>query len=213
LVDISLTGAGGVKIFDRLNLTLKGGETAFINGSSGDGTTSLVRLLIGNIGPDSGTVLVFGEKIITGKERRLNRIRKKIGGVGGIYQPISYLTIYENLSYPLLLRGDGSSKRNRKVGQVLSMFNLTGRKWTEVSQLSRGEKILLMLARGMIADQPLLLIEEPLAGLGPEMSSRVSQALLRLSLSGHSMVILSSGKTEVDLPGAGEYLLKNGQLQ
>lgn len=208
-----LTGSGGVKIFDRLNLSLKHGDSVFINGSSGDGTTLLTKLLIGNIGPDSGSIFVFGEKIVVGKETRLNRLRKKIGGVGGIYQPISYLSIYENLSYPLLLKGDGYSRINQKVTQVLTSFNLTGRKWTEVSRLSRGEKILLTLARGMIADQPLLLIEEPLAGVGPEMSLKISEALLRLSLSGHSMIILSSGKLDLDLPSAGKFLLKDGQLQ
>jgi len=208
-----MVNQAGVKLFDQLNFSLKPGRVAVLVGSTGDGKTSLVRLLIGKIKPDEGTVFVFNEKINRIKERRINRIRQQIGGVGGIFWPISYHTVYENLSHPLILKGVKSALRKQKIQKVLNRFYLSGRKWSPVSQLSQGEKILLMLARAVVADQPLLLIDEPLTGLSPEMFKRVSDVLVKLSLAGHSMIILTSGMTAPKLPEAEEYILKGGRLQ
>ncbi len=213
LVDISMANPAGVRLFEQLNFSLKPGQAAVLVGSTGDGKTSLVRLLIGNIKPDSGTVLVFGEKINRIRERRINRIRRQIGGVGGIFRPISYQTVFENMSHPLILNGVKSGLRKKKIRMVLDQFYLAGRIWSRASQLSQGEKILLMLARAVVANQPLLLIDEPLAGLSPEMFERVSAGLVKLSLAGHSMIILTSGTTVPKLPNAEEYSLKSGRLQ
>lgn len=213
LIDLSLSNSAGVGVFYKLNFTLSSGKTAVIIGQSGVGKTSLIRLLVGNKKPDSGAVVVFGCKMDIRNERLLEETRKKIGGVGGIFEPISYETVYENLMYPLILRGDGSRYRKLKVMQVLSQLRLLSKKREKARSLSRGEKVLLMLGRATIADQPLLLIDEPMAGLDVKMSSEILTLLKRLTVAGHTMIVFTTGQTGLRLPNASEYFVENGQLR
>jgi cell division transport system ATP-binding protein len=213
LADIEHTYGSGVKLFDHLNFNLISGETAIILGSTGIGKTTIVELIIGEKAPKAGAVLVFGEKMDPGDERLLAKARRKIGGVGGLFQPIGYQSVYENLMYPLILRGLGASSRRLKVTKILSNLNLYGKKGEKAGNLSRGERILLMLGRAIIADQPLLLIDEPLAGLDTRMSREVLELLQRLSVAGHSMIIMTTGQTGLQVPNATAYEIRSGRLE
>jgi ABC-type multidrug transport system ATPase subunit len=212
LVDITYTHSDGARLFDGLNFNLKSGEAAVIHGSTGIGKTTLVELIIGKRAPESGTVVVFGEKIDPKSERLLAKVRRKIGGVGGLFRPISYQTVYENLVYPLILRGDRASARQAHVSRILSQLGLVGKKSEKAGNLSRGERTLLMLGRAIIADQPLLLIDEPLAGLDTQMASEVLKLLQRLSVAGHSLMIMTTGQTGLKMPNVTEYEIRDGQL-
>ena len=160
LVDISLSGRGGRKIFENLNFSLSEGETAIIAGSTGSGKTQLAKLIIGSLKPDRGGVVVFGGIIKFGQRGQLARVRKKIGGAGGIFDLISYQTVYENLMHPLILNRSTISFQKTKIAQVLTRFSLMSKRNYLAGSLSQGEKVRVLLARAIIADQPLLLIDE-----------------------------------------------------
>lgn len=213
LIDVMMSNIAGKKIFDGLDFSLPAGQTAVIMGPTGSGKTSLIELIIGRRKPESGTVMVFNRKIETGGERQLSEIRNRIGGVGGIFQPISYQTVRENLVYPLILRGISASSRKRRALNILSQLNLLSKKNEKVRNLSQGEKILLMLGRAIVADQPLLLIDEPRAGLDAEMSSSVSAMLKRLAVAGHSLMVLTSSQTDLPVAYASRYRIENGKLE
>jgi len=213
MAEIALSGADGRIIFEQLNLSLPLGRAAIIKGPTGAGKTTLAEMIIGVKKPDSGTVTVFGKEIYDRNKRYLNKARQKIGGVGGIFQPIAYQTIYENLSFPLILRGEPSVRRNRRILDILKQLNLLNKKEEIAINLSRGEQILLLLGRAIIADQPLILIDEPLAGLDPDMAGVVARRLRRLAVAGHSLIVLTTGQTGVELPDADEYILVDGKLQ
>ena len=87
-----------------------------------------------------------------------------------------------------------------------------GKKNIEVSDLSRGEKMLLMLSRAIVAEQPLLLIDEPMAGLDEQTAGFINTMLNRLSVAGHSIIILTSGQTGLEITNATHYTILNGQL-
>jgi ABC-type multidrug transport system ATPase subunit len=213
LVDISLSSDTGLRLFENLNLTLAAGETAVITGSTGAGKTSMIELLIGRKKPESGSVMIFGEKINSKNARLIGEIRKRIGGVGGVFQPISYQTVYENMAYPLILRGLKASHRRERVTQVLARLNLLNKKAEKARFLSRGQQVLLMLGRAIVADQPLLLIDEPLAGLDARMAAVVTSLLKRLAVAGHSMIIFTTGHVVLELPDIHQYLIKDRQLR
>jgi ABC-type multidrug transport system ATPase subunit len=212
LQNVCFADGSGRLIFDNMNFCLKQGETALITGSVGKGKTSLIEILIGSRKPSSGLVYVFGKKISKKDKKTINENRKRIGGIGGIFRPISYQTVYENMKYPLLFKGDGGKKQKTRIIKGLSLYNLLGKKNKKVSELSRGEKMLLMFARATVADQPLLLIDEPLAGLDPETSGSIADMLIKLSVAGHSMIILTSGQTGLQIPKAIHYTIMNGQI-
>lgn len=212
LQNVSYTNSSGRMVFDNMNFSLKQGETALITGSVGKGKTSLIEILVGLRKPSAGLVYVFGKKVGKKDQGTIKENRKKIGGVGGIFRPISYQSVFENMKYPLLLKGDSDKEQKLRTIKSLTLYNLLGKKNKKVSELSRGEKMLLMFARATVADQPLLLIDEPIAGMDPETSASIADMLARLSVAGHSMIILTSGQGGLDIPGATYYTIMNGQI-
>ena len=80
--NIYLDSGKGEEIFRNLNFSLKSGRTAIITGGSGSGKTSFVELIVGRKFVKSGSVEVFGENIISGRKRIINKVRRLIGGVG-----------------------------------------------------------------------------------------------------------------------------------
>ncbi|MFH2035528.1 MAG: ATP-binding cassette domain-containing protein [Candidatus Zixiibacteriota bacterium] len=212
LQEITYTLPSGRIIFDSLNFQLTHGETAIITGSVGKGKTSLIELLIGLKRAQSGNILLFGKKFSPKKEADKKSIRRKVGGVGGIFRPISYQTVMENMQYPQLFRKTRIGDPRKIIMDNLSNYSLLNKKNELVAELSRGEKMLLMLARATVANQPLLLIDEPLAGLDMETSIFIAKMLNKLSIAGHSQIILTSGQTDLNISNATHYTLLNGQL-
>ncbi len=212
LVAVTLTGFGGKKIFENLNLSLPEGRTAVISGPTGAGKTQLIELIVGNLSAETGSVFVFGQFIKINKYWQLANIRKKIGGVGGAFRLVSYQTVFENLLHPLILNKKPVSFQRNKIEQVLNRFELIGKRNEKAGCLSQGEKIETMLARAIIADQPLLLIDEPLAGVDDKIAEKIKRLLVRLSTAGHSMVILSSNPDRLGIPDALNFRIENGGL-
>jgi len=213
LIDISLSIKSSGKIFDGLTFSLPSGGTALICGPPNIKKTALIELIIGAYPPIKGVILLFEKKLEAKKGRATARVRCKIGGVGGIFDLVSYQTVYENIAYPLILKSESGSSRKKKVLQKLTDYNLLGKRREKAGNLTRGEKILAQLARATIADQPLLLIDEPLAGLDSEMSSKIIGILKDLSVAGHSMLILTTDGSRLNLPDAREYFFDNGALK
>jgi len=212
LQEITYTLSSGRVIFDSLNFNLSHGETAVITGSTGKGKTSLIEMMIGIKRIQSGHINMFGKKFSAKKDSDKKAVRRKIGGVGGIFRPISYQTVLENMKYPQLFRKTRIGDPRKMIMENLSTFNLLNKKNILVSELSRGEKMLLMLARATVANQPLLLIDEPLGGLDSETSEFMAGMLNKLSIAGHSQIILTSGQTNLKITNATHYTIMNGQL-
>jgi len=97
--------------------------------------------------------------------------------------------------------------------EVLGQLSLLHKKDEQAFNISRGEQILLLLGRAIVADQPLILIDEPLAGLDPEMSDIVLEKLNRLSVAGHSLIVMTAGQTGIQLTDAAEYKMSDGGMQ
>lgn len=212
LIDIALTGQSGKTIFKNMNFSLPEGKTAVISGPTGAGKTQMVKLIIGDLNAKTGSVFVFGQFVKTNKPWQLAKIRKKMGGIGGAFRLISYQTVYENLLHPLILNKKTVLFQKNKIEQVLNRFGLIGKRNEKAGNLSQGEKIETMLARAIIADQPLLLIDEPLAGVDDKMAEKIKRLLVRLSTAGHSMVILTSNPDRLGIPDSLNFRLENGGL-
>ena len=213
LVDITLTGNSGETVFDGLNFGLLSGQSALIVGPTGSGKTSLAEIMVGARRVDAGTVLVFDTMLNPNRVTALAEIRRRIGGVGGIFDLISYQTVSENLTHPLVIRGGRAAARRATVEKIMGDYGISSHRREMAYNLPRGERVLVMLARAVIANQPLVILDEPLAGLDAERAGQVHDRLQRLALAGHSLVILTSGGYEFDLPETNTYHIVNGRLE
>lgn len=202
----------GHQIFKNLNFSLISGRSAIIQGPAGSGKSSLVELLIGLRKADSGSVKVLGETIGSWSSQKINRLRRKIGGVGGLFELIPSYTVAENIVFPLVLGGERRKTRKEKLLKMLSEFSLIKQAGEYPRRLTRVERTLVQFARASIASQPLMIIDEPSAGLDSKTYGRIHEYLVKSSFSGRSMIILTSERGGETLPNTDYYQLKSGEL-
>lgn len=210
--NVFLKSDRSTQIFKNLNFKLTSGRSAIIQGSAGSGKSSLVELLIGLRRADSGSVVVLGESISGWGSHKINRLRRKIGGVGGLFELIPTYTVAENITFPLILTGERSKARKEKLLKMLSEFSLIKQAGEYPRKLTRVERTLVQFARASIGNQPLMIIDEPSAGLDSRTYDRIHQYLVKSSYSGRSMIVLTSETGGEIIPNTDYYQLKSGEL-
>lgn len=212
LTNVYLKADRGSEVFRDLNLTVMAGESAIIYGAAGSGKSTLIELLIGKRFADSGSVEVFEQLVRPRKKRLIKTIRKKIGGIGGLFSLIPNYTVSQNITFPLILAGERKKYCKERLMKMLTEFSLLKQASEYPNKLTRVENMLVQFARANVAHQPLILIDEPLAGLDEKTYDRVYEYMKQLAISGLSMIIVSSHELKSDLPNTKSFRLINGVL-
>jgi putative ABC transport system ATP-binding protein len=212
LINVHLKSDRGGWVFRDMSLALNSGQSAVIVGGSGSGKTMLAELLLGLRFADEGIVRVLGEDIKPGRKRVIRRVRRRIGGVGGIFRLIPRMTVAENLTLPLVLAAERRKTQRERTVRLLSEFSLLKLADKYPDHLTRVESYLAQFARAAIANQPLMIIDEPSAGLDAQNLARVMEFLVQVAVSGRSMILLVSEVPTIRIPNAFTRHLANGVL-
>lgn len=213
LDNVFLTSDRGETIFANVDFRLESGESAVVVGPAGSGKTCLIEMLVGRRAASEGSVEVFGQNVRPKHRRRLSRIRRKIGGVGGIYSLVPSYTVAQNIVFPLILNGERRRVRSERLMKTLAEFSLLKQAGEYPVDLTRVEYTLAQFARASIANQPMLLVDEPLAGLDPKTYDRLFEYLLKVTASGRSMIIVTSDEPARALPNTTVYHIEGNRLQ
>ncbi len=212
LSHVSVKNSRGGTVFRDLNLTLLSGRSAIITGSAGSGKTCLAELLVCLRFAERGSVRIFGETPRPGKTRLIRKIRRRIGGVGGLFGLVPLLTVSDNITLPLVIAGERKRIQRRQLRKMLTEFSLLKQAGEYPAGLTRVENSLVQFARASVANQPLMIIDEPSAGLDQRTFQRVFEYLVKVSLSGRSMIILISEVLDREIPNADTYQIVSGAL-
>lgn len=168
-------------ILDRVNFDVYRGEVFGIMGMSGAGKTSILRLLMGLVPPQSGDIQVLGQSIIGLPEDRLNRLREKMGMCFQYAALLDSMTVVDNIAFPLRRRGRLSRQEiQRKVEEYLELVGMRGSGDKMPAELSGGMKKRVGIARALITEPQIVLYDEPSAGLDPVMASVIDNLIVRL---------------------------------
>lgn len=151
---------GKQKVLDDFSLTVESGEFHVLLGPSGEGKSTLLKIIAGLLKPDSGNIWI-NEKIVNDIPPQ----ERKIGFVFQDYALFPHLTVYENVAYGLQARGKKGNILEKKVMQYLELVNLKDYKDKYPTQLSGGQKQRTALARALVIDPQVLLLDEPLSHL------------------------------------------------
>ncbi|HAT56419.1 MAG TPA: ABC transporter ATP-binding protein [Veillonellaceae bacterium] len=170
---------GTRKILHDVNLSVNKGETMVVLGASGSGKSTILRLVMGLMRPDSGQVLVEGHDIALMNEEELNRQRSSMGMVFQYSALFDSMTIGDNVAFGLRQHTEMTENEIRSVvKEKLSLVGLEGTEDLMPSSLSGGMKKRVGLARAIALNPEIILYDEPTAGLDPIMSTSIS-ALIR----------------------------------
>ncbi len=213
LTDIQVKQDRGGYLYRGLKLTIESGRSAVIIGPSGSGKSWLVDMLIGLRRPDQGQIAVLGRSLVPLKRRVVREIRRQIGGVGGPFGLVPSLSVAENITLPLILNAERIEVQQERLFRMLSEFSLLKLANKYPQHLTRVETTLVQFARAAVADQPLIIIDEPAAGLDQDSYKRVFEFLIKMALTGSSMLILASQPPPAELPNSHTYHLNNGALE
>lgn len=213
LNNVFLKSSRGYEVFRDLNFKLIAGHSAIIHGTAGSGKSSFIEMIIGKQFAESGSVEVFGNLIKPRKKNLIKKNRRKIGGVGGIFSLVPSYTVAENIAFPLILSGARRKYRNERLSEILTEFSLLKQAKELPANLTRVENMLVQFARASVAHQPLLIIDEPLAGLDQKTYQKLYDYMFKLAVSGLSLIIVSSEELENSLPNCRSYQISDGVLK
>ncbi len=159
-------GKLSVEILNHFSLEIAAGEFLAIMAPSGSGKSTLLNLVGGLDRPDSGEIVVAGERIDKMSSRALARWRaRNIGFVFQFYNLMPALSAWRNVELPLLLKPLSAGERKRRVGVALEIVELTNRAGHKPGQMSGGEQQRVAIARALVSDPTLLLCDEPTGDL------------------------------------------------
>jgi len=201
-------GYGDVVIIRDITVEVTPGEIAAIVGPNGSGKSTLIKSILGFARLFGGTISFKGSDITGMASNKV--VNKGIGYVPQMDNVFANLSILENLDMGAYIRRDRESINNGKKN-ILEIFpELEARKKTLAGNLSGGERQMLAIARAMMAEPEVLLLDEPLASLSPKPSAVIESKLIQIKQSGMAILIVEQNvQKALELSDRG-YVLVNG---
>ena len=200
------------QILKSINLTISEGEFISITGHSGAGKSTLVHILIGNIYPDSGRVLVENFEVSALPPKFLQKYRRNIGVVFQDYKLLPDKKIFENVAFPLEVCGEKDSVIYDKVIETLEKVQLVKLADRFPRELSGGEKQRAGIARAIIHDPKILIADEPTGNLDPESSAQIIDLLLKINSEGKTVILATHSIEAVNRIKKRVIKLENGKI-
>ena len=173
LADVS-KAYGAVQAVDRVSLEVGRGEVFTLLGPSGCGKTTVLRLVAGLDDPDAGEIVLRGHPVASVPRRLVVPPHKRnLGMVSQSYAIWPHMNVFENVAYPLRLRGVTGSAARDRVGRVLELVGLGGLEQRSATRLSGGQMQRLALCRALVYEPDLLLLDEPFSNLDAKLREQM----------------------------------------
>ena len=167
-------------VLNGLSFKVNKGETKIILGGSGGGKSTIIKLVLGLLKPDSGQIFVDGVDITDFNEVQMMVVRKKIGMVfqeGALFDSLS---VYDNVAYRLHEQGVPEEEVEPEVRRMLRFVNLEDAIDKMPAELSGGMRRRVGIARALIGDPKIVLFDEPTAGLDPPTARTICELAMKL---------------------------------
>lgn len=199
---------GHVAALRDLTMQVESGELFGIAGPNGAGKTTSLKLAAGLIGADSGTIW------LDGKRCSANALRKngKIGYVPDFFGVYDNLLVQEYMEFYASLYGMTGRESRRKTQELLERMNMSEWKSEMVDSMSRGQKQKLCIARALVNDPDLLVLDEPASGMEPKYRSELRELMRELCAEGKTILISSHNLSELAESCTGIGVIREGRM-
>ena len=201
-----------VVALDGVSFTIEKGEFVFVVGPSGSGKSTVVRLLLKELEPTSGRIVVGGRDLGRLKRSQVPLLRRNLGCVFQDFKLLPNRTATENIGYALRVQGESNAQIRKKVPEVLNLVGLAHKMNSRPEELSGGEQQRVSIARAMVNHPPLLVCDEPTGNLDPDTSVGIMQLLYRINRTGTTILMVTHDREMVDKMRKRVIALEHGKL-
>ena len=197
---------------DGINLNIEQGEFVFLVGQSGSGKSSLLRLLLKEEKPTSGTVTVDGINVAKLPNRKVPAFRRTMGIVFQDFRLLPGKTVFDNVAFGMEVIGKSKKEIQQRIPAILDLVGLDEKAHRLPSELSGGEQQRVALARAFVNQPKLLLADEPTGNLDPSTSVGIMKLLDRINRTGTTIVMATHDVAIVDQMRKRIVQMENGKI-
>lgn len=212
LNQVSLVYPGGTRALDNISFQVNRGEFVFVVGSSGSGKTTLMKLLLKELTPTEGQVIVMNNDLATVNHKGIPYIRRQIGTVFQDFRLLPDRTVYENIAFAMRVVEASTKDIKIRVPELLSMVGLANKERAYPRELSGGEQQRVALARALANRPAMILADEPTGNLDPVNSNEIMKLLERINERGTTVMVVTHNRDIVNQMQRRVITLKHGVL-
>lgn len=210
--DVSKVYANGTVALENINLTIEDGEFVFIVGASGAGKTTLMKLLLREEKPTSGSLIVGDYDLVRIPNRKVPYYRRQLGMVFQDFRLFEKKTVFENVAFAMRVIGERSNVIKSRVPTILSIVGLSDKYKSFPTELSGGEQQRVSLARALANNPSIIIADEPTANIDPRMKLEIMNLLMKINRRGKTVIVVTHEKNIVDFFKQRVVTLRGGHL-
>ena len=195
-----------------VSFVIEKGDFVFVVGASGSGKSTIIRLMLKELEPNRGRIIVGGRDLGRLKRSKVPHLRRNVGCVFQDFKLLPNRTAAENVAYALKVQGERNESIRKKVPEALSLVGLGHKATSLPDELSGGEQQRVSIARAVVNHPALLICDEPTGNLDPDTSVGIMQLLYRINRAGTTVLMVTHDREMVDKMRKRVIALDDGRL-
>lgn len=188
----------GMPALNNVSLHIDRGEFVFIVGDSGSGKSTMIKLLLRELTPTSGRIIVNNFDLAKLRRRKIPKYRRNIGVVFQDFRLLKDRNVYENVAFAQRVIERPTKEIKKNVPAMLSLVGLPEKYRSKTKELSGGEQQRVALARALVNNPPILLADEPTGNLDPRNSWEIMKLLEEINRRGTTVVVVTHNREIVN---------------
>ena len=202
-----------INVLNNLNLSIETGATVALTGPSGSGKSTLLNLISGIDDVSSGSIIINDQMINDLSQNELCNFRNQnIGMIFQFFNLINDLTVIENISLPLLMRGINKKSIMKTVGNLIDSIGLRDRASFTTNLLSGGEAQRVAIARALVTKPSIILADEPTGNLDKRNTTNIIDILIQLCKENKSTLIMVTHDNDLLTKFDKTYTIESGKI-
>lgn len=202
----------GISALNGISVKIERGEFVFIVGDSGSGKSTLIKLIMKELNPTEGTIIVNGQNLNRMRHRNIAKYRRGLGVVFQDFRLLKDRNIYENIAFALRVTETPTRIIKKKVPAALSLVGLAQKYKSFPRELSGGEQQRVAIARALVNEPAILLADEPTGNLDPTNSWEIMSILKEANERGTTVLVVTHNQEIVNEMNERVITMKQGVI-
>ena len=212
LTDVVKEYPNGTHALNGLSMEIMDGEFVFMVGPSGSGKSTVIKLLIGEIEPTEGRVMVNGFSLRNIREWQIPHMRRTVGVIFQDFRLIDHKSVYDNMVFAMRAVGAGPKEIKKRIPYCLNLVGLENKSRRLPSELSGGEQQRVAIARALVNNPKILLADEPTGNLDNNNAWEIMNLLEEINQRGTTVVVVTHNLEIVKAMGKRVITIQKGTL-